>query len=228
MLIAELNLVEEIFEDVFGDEFPELLQLFKKHGEYCSYQKGDFIYREKAPTVGFYWILNGCAKVCQCHKQENEQIITLLGRGDFGGITATMNRKPYSKSCIAVDDNTIALLVPHEAFYEWFAKYPVITLPLMRMVEDKIDRIENRATNFISKNIEQRLAGALLLVEKKFGYDAEDFLNTTLSPQEYASIIGTTRTTIYRIFKKLEDAGIIKIDHKRIRLIEKEMLEVIS
>lgn len=228
MLIAEAHIVEEIYKEIFQDEFTELYQLFEQKGEFMSFAKGEFIFVEGNSPTGFYWFLSGCSKICTNATLVNEQIITLMGRGDFGGITACMNQKPYAKSCISIDDDTSAIFIPIDAFFTWFAKYPIITLPLLKMVENKIDRIERRASQFIRKNIEQRVAEAMLLISRKFGTNEDGFLNACLSPQEYASLTGTTRTSIYRIFRHFEDEKWIEVSSKRIRLLNPNALHELN
>jgi CRP/FNR family transcriptional regulator len=70
------------------------------------------------------------------------------------------------------------------------------------------------------KTIDQRLAHAILLLNDKFGQNGDHFMKLRLSPQEFASFIGTTRTTIYRVFKRLEDEHLIEISNKRLRVLD--------
>jgi len=228
MHLAEVNIVEDIFKEIFHDDSPELYQLIERAGEFVRFSKGDFVYTEGHVPSGFYWFLSGCSKICVNATMANEQIITLIGRGDFGGITACLNKTPYSKSCVVIDNDTTAIFIPIEAFYDCFAKHPIITLSLLKMVENKIDRIEKRASQFIRKNIEQRVAEALLLINKKFGTNKLGYLNACLSPQEFASFTGTTRTTIYRVFRKFEDANWIDVSSKRFRLLNPNALHQLN
>jgi CRP-like cAMP-binding protein len=179
-------------------------------------------------SQGFFWVLKGNCKVTRLVAHNQEQIITLLGPGDFAGITSCLNDSGYTKSCYALDDDTVSLFIPKEDFHAYFMKNPGITLALLRQVESKIDRIENRATQFMRKTIDQRLAHAILMLRDKFGRTAEGFLNMRLSPQEYASLIGSTRTTVYRIFKRFEDEHILEVRNKRIMLLNPDKLYMIS
>ena len=74
------------------------------------------------------------------------------------------------------------------------------------------------------KTIDQRLAHAILLLRDKFGQNAENYMKLRLSPQEFASFIGTTRTTIYRVFKRLEDEHMIEITNKRLKIVNDKAL----
>jgi CRP/FNR family transcriptional regulator len=67
-----------------------------------------------------------------------------------------------------------------------------------------------------------------LALRKKFGLTPDGFLRVRLSPQELASFIGTTRTTIYRILKKFENSHAVEVEQKRIKLVNEESLRMIA
>ncbi len=228
MLALENTLVKETYSTVFGEEFPELLKLFIAEGEIRKYGKGQPLFREGEDADGFYWLVKGYAKVCRCLRPDNEQILTLLGPGDFTGVSSCLSGGQYKKGCIALNGGTQALFLPRESFFEWFRKNPSISLPLLRQLESKIDRIENRASYFMRKTIDQRLAHTILILSSKFGLSPEGYLRVKLSPQELASFIGTTRTTIYRILKRFENSHAVLVDQKRIKLVNEEALRAIA
>lgn len=224
MYIYSKNLVKELFVRIFDNEHPELLDLFETKGEIKSFSRDRHLFREGEEAEGFFWILEGTCKICKCFRQEVEQIITIVGPGDFVGLTSCLNATSYNKGCVSLQENTLALFIERDAFYSYLAIHPTITLPLLRQIELKIDRIESRAAYFMRKTIDQRLAHAILLLQDKFGLNHENYLKPKLSPQEFANFIGTTRTTIYRIFKRLEREQIIEVKNKRIKLINQPAL----
>ena len=217
-----------LYQNIFGVEYPELLELFLNCGDVRQYPKNRPLFREGEEAEGFYWILEGTCKICKCFKEEGEQIITIIGPGDFVGLTSCLNDVPYKKGCISMQESTTALFIPKDQFYAWLTKFPTITLPLLRQIELKIDRIENRATHFMRKTIDQRLAHAIIMLRDKFGLSADNYLKLKLSPQEFANFVGTTRTTIYRIFKKFEKEHLIEVHNKRIRLIDAQALQTVA
>ncbi len=219
-MLADENLVKNTYTTVFNNEYLELLKLFLAFGEVKPFAKNKPLFKEGEVPKGFYWILEGNCKVSLNLDGENEQIITIVGPGDFVGLTSCLNDVPYKKGCASLATGTQALFLPKAAFYQWLAKYPSITIPLLRQIESKIDRIENRATYFMRKTIDQRLAHAILLLNDKFGQNGDHFMKLRLSPQEFASFIGTTRTTIYRVLKRLEEDHLIEISNKRLRVLD--------
>lgn len=228
MLAVENNHFKTTYSKVFGETHPELFSLFTREGEMRTFARGRSLFTEGEDADGFYWIMKGYAKVCICLGLPDEQILTILGKGDFAGLTSCLNHTQYKKGCYALSGPVTAVYVSRDVFFEWFKTHPSLALPLLKQIESKIDRIENRATYFMRKTIDQRLAHALVLLGKKFGYSADNFLNVRMSPQELASFIGTTRTTIYRILKRFETGKLISVDQKRIAVLDKDALLAIS
>lgn len=228
MLAVENPQFRTTYNSVFGEEYPELFSLFEAEGDLRTFPKGRSLFREGEDAEGFYWILSGHAKICKCLSLEEEQILTLVGPGDFTGLTSCLNGGQYRKGCVAIGGSVQALYIPRVAFLEWFRKHPGLSLPLLKQLESKIDRIENRAAYFMRKTIDQRLAHALVILGNKFGFTPDRYLKVRLSPQELASFIGTTRTTIYRVLKRFEHEHLIHVDHKRIQLLNTDALLSIS
>ena len=224
MLAVENPQFKTTYNLVFGEEYPELYKLFLAVGDIRTYARGYSLFREGEDAEGFYWILSGHAKICKCLRLDDEQILTLVGPGDFTGLTSCLNGGQYKKGCVAIGGSVQAVYIPKESFLEWFAKHPGLSLPLLKQIDSKIDRIENRASYFMRKTIDQRLAHALILLGSKFGFTPDRYLKIKLSPQELASFIGTTRTTVYRILKRFESEALILIDHKRIKVLNSDAL----
>ena len=215
----------EIYNKIFSDEYPALKEMLERFGSLKRFKTGEFIIQEDNKAEGFYWILSGGAKVFVHLSNKAEQIITVLSEGDFIGIAAVMNDHLYRKNAVVVSADCEVMYIPKDDFFAWMETNPIVALPILRQIESKIDRIENRATFIMRKSIEQRLAYVFLMLFKKFGNDEKGFLKFQLSPKDLANFIGTTRTTVYRVLKKFQEAHILNTHHKKIQLLSIAELE---
>jgi CRP-like cAMP-binding protein len=222
-----LELIDNLYTSSFHDESPELKKLIKTHGVLQTLSKGDFIIQENTPSSGFYWIVEGAAKVTIQSNKKNEQIVTLLSQGEFVGISAVMNDHEHTKSAQILSSIARVLFIKKEDFLTFMHQYPMVVIPLMKHIESKIDKIENRAAQIMRKNIEQRLAYVYLMLQNKFGCDENGFIRFNLSPKDMANFVGTTRTTVYRVLRKFQDAKLLNQDHKRIQILTREGLQQI-
>lgn len=220
-----MSLVTSTFEKTFGSNYPELRQLLVQFGEIKSFKKEDFIIKEGEAAEGFYWVLRGGAKVSIQTNTKSEQIVTVLSSADFVGISAVMERHLHNKSAYVLSDEAEVLFISQTDFYAFLQKHPMVVLPLLKHIEEKIERIEKRAAQIMRKTIEQRLAYVFIMLQKKFGCDEKGFLEFQLSPKDLANFIGTTRTTVYRVLRKLQDNHIVNSDHKRVQILESNRLQ---
>jgi len=217
--------MDKTYDKIFGDEYPLLKEMMRKYGTVKRYKAGEYIIKENNIADGFYWILSGGAKVYVHLSNNAEQIITVLSEGDFVGIAAVMNDHTYRKNAVMMSKTSEVMFIPKDDFYSWMEKNPIVALPILKQIESKIDRIENRATFIMRKSIEQRLAYVFLMLSEKFGKDEKGFLEFQLSPKDLANFIGTTRTTVYRVLKKFQDAHILNTHHKKIQVLNLHELQ---
>lgn len=220
-----MSLVTTTFEKTFGNTYPELRQLLVEYGEIKSFINGDFIIKEGEFAQGFYWVLKGGAKVSIRTNTKTEQIVTVLSPADFVGISAVMERHVHNKSAYVLSDEAKVLFISQTDFYAFLQTHPMVVLPLLKHIEEKIGRIEKRAAQVMRKTIEQRLAYVFIMLQKKYGCDEKGFLEFQLSPKDLANFIGTTRTTVYRMLRKLQDKHIVNSEHKRLQILESDRLQ---
>ncbi len=220
-----MSLITSTFEKAFGNNYPELRQLLVEFGEVKSFKKGDFIISEGEAAQGFYWVLKGGAKVSIQTKTKKEQIVTFLSPADFVGISAVMEKHLHNKSAFVLSDEAEVLFIAQQDFYTFLQRHRKVVLPLLKHIEEKIERIEKRAAQIMRTTIEQRLVYVFIMLQKKFGCDENGFLEFQLSPKDLANFIGTTRTTVYRVLRKLQENHIVNSDHKRVQILESNRLQ---
>ena len=77
------------------------------------------------------------------------------------------------------------------------------------------------------KSAEQRLAGFLWhLIERieQRGYSAQE-LNLSMSRHDIANYLGLAVETISRLFARLQEQGVLEVDHRHIKLCDQERLQ---
>ncbi len=90
----------------------------------------------------------------------------------------------------------------------------VLSLRLRRFV----DQIENLSL----KEVPARLAGYLLYLLEEQG--SEESVELEISKGQLASLLGTIPETLSRIFAKMSEEGLIDVDGKKIRILDRAAL----
>ena len=72
--------------------------------------------------------------------------------------------------------------------------------------------------------VKGRVANALIVLKNKFGTDDAGNINIRLSRQDFASYIGTTYETVFRIMNELSEEKILSVSGKDIGILNEEQL----
>jgi CRP-like cAMP-binding protein len=196
-----------------------------KNAHLVRKDEGDFLFRELSPVDGLFIIVKGRVKTCKNCRRKNERIIGLYKEGEVVGLRSVLHHKLFQKSAIAIEETTVLHVSKHD-YFQGIMDHPIINLSFLKSLEADITELEERATVIIQKPTRERLIRALIMLYSKFGVDEDSTIRLNFSPREMASLICTTRTTVYRILSSLEKDGLIDVDHNKIRVLQPtELLE---
>lgn len=214
-------------ERFFGDSDEEALAFLRAKQEVFTFEKGETLFLEGTPSTGIFCILKGNIKLSKHYGKPKERIINLLKPGELMGVHSVIVERDFTKTAIALDDVKVCHL-PKEILFQVIEKKPTVVVDLLRHVEKGISEIQGRATQILQLPTEERMIGFLLMLHKKFQEGTNGNLNISLSPKDFANLLHTTRATVYRLFKKLEEAQLIKVDNHKVKLLNIPKMQVIA
>lgn len=203
-----------------------VIGLMRGTGELKEYRPGEVVYSPDQRVRGLFFIKSGVLKVCQGCGGAQEQIINLFSPGDLVGLRSMLNMEFYDSTLLALASSAI-IEVRRDAFLQAVMQAPGISHSVMKQLDNGIAEMEGRLTVLLQRPIKQRLANAIVTLSNKFGCDSNHRLQLVLSPKEWASLICTTRTSLYRMMKAMEDEGLVLYQKHRVTLVNRqELLEL--
>lgn len=104
-----------------------------------------------------------------------------------------------------------------------FLKNPVIAANIIRISANRIMQLENRVELFTFYSIQKKIAFSLL---NDFAIEDQSIL-IPFSKTTWAEYLNVSRTSLSRELKNLCDAGTIKVDGRRITILQMDMLEAV-
>ena len=211
------------FSSAFSEAHEGLLRTVESVGLYRKYAIEDFLFRQGTFSEGVFCMLSGKVKTIN-KVGTKEQIINLSAAGDLIGVHAATHDCKHIKSAQALEDSELCF-IPKTGFLDMIHTYPGIAPSLLKHMHEDIDEIENRALMMVRRPTRERLANAILILEKKFGLKDNAFIDVRFTPLDFANFISTTRTTVYRTLKHFEEEGLISLHKHRIRLLNREGLK---
>ncbi len=208
-----------IFSNLTYEEMMEVARITNEK----VFEKGEMIYMAGDKGDKLYVIHTGRVKITRFTDSGKEQVIRVLGQGEFMGELSLFSPMPLTDNGEALT-KTIACMIDGEKLKELMKKYPTIAFKVMEELSKRLDTAENLIENISLHGVEKRLAEALIKMANDKGE-----ITLKMSKGDLASYMGMSQETLSRKLTAFQDMGLIKlIGHRRIILLDIDTLEKIE
>jgi len=197
--------------------FPAFAALARPHLEKVaalarerSYRPGMFVLVEGEPVEAVYFIRSGFVKATRTGADGREQIISVLGPGDFFPHVGFLDAGPAPGTVHTLSPVAVAAI--HRAdFVRLVRDNSEVALSIISMLAKRIRLLQNQLVAMGIKSVPARLAGLILEMASPgaVGESQHPVINVHLSRQELAAMIGATRETVSRTLSDFRRAGMI-------------------
>jgi len=196
-------------------------------GENCveaHFDQGEVIFKQDALSSNIIYLKEGMVKITM-RGPYRDQILKIVKAPVYLGIPTTVGDKVNNYSAMAVND-TIACFIDLRTFQKLIHRngkfaYEVV----LNLCRNELQQF-HRCINLTQKNINGRVAGALLDFSRNVYHNKK--FNIHLSRTDLADLVGTSRESISRLFSEFAEEGLIKVSGKELTILEEEKLEKIS
>ncbi len=199
---------------------------FNKITNLRKYKKDEIIFFEGEPGNMLFIIDKGRVKLVKMTKNGDEQILNIFKSGEIFAEVVIFDDDNYPATAIAVEDSSL-YVVNKADFEKLLLSYPNMTLKILKVMSSRLRRAQKNIRDLGLKNSTNRMAGILTNLGDKYGVDKEGKIKISISltQQELASMIGTSRETVSRILSKFEDEGLVTTSRKKIIINKPEELK---
>lgn len=200
----------------------EQMDAIEAIGVVRSYGRGEAIFFDGDLCNGFYIVLDGKVKIYKMSLQGKEQILHIFGEGQPFGEVPVFHGSPFPASAQALV-KTKVLFFPRQAFIDLVTGTPTIALSMLAVLSMRLRKFTSQIESLSLKEVPARLASYLLFLSREQG-DRET-VELEISKGQLASLLGTIPETLSRIFSKMSDEGLLRVEGKRITLLDRSALE---
>ena len=186
-----------------------------------SYKRGETIFFEGDAADGFYIICSGQVKVFKINPLGKEHILHIFGPGEPIGEVPVFSGHPYPASAECLAKSTL-LFCPRREFVRLIEGNPSVALNMLAVLSLRLRRFAGQIENLSLKEVPARLADYLLYTSEE--QDSVDVVKLEVSKGQLASLLGTIPETLSRIFSKMTDEGLIKVEGRSITILDRENL----
>ncbi len=214
-----------IFAEFSDAELDEVSRLIVER----RFKHDTVIFHESDPSYAFYVIKEGRIKVYKLSEDGRELIIGIFGNGGVFGDVPVFDGGPYPASAAAMIDSVV-WSISRTDFEKLVKNHADISLKLIRVLGRRLRQAHNVLRDMALKNVPQRLATLLIKFIDEYGTHTDEgiLLELPLSRQNIAELIGVSRETATRELSKFAKAGLLKVDGRRITIIDRDKLSIWS
>ncbi len=207
---------------LFGNLNAEDLYYINKSKREIEFKKGELISEEGAEIKSFLYLKKGLVKLFKKNPLFKDQIISIAKPRDFISLLSIFSQSTYKYSITALED-TVVCSVDLDALKTVISRNGEFAIEILNKMSKMYDDIIETRFEINRKHLRGRIAYILIYFSNHI-YQSDDF-DIPISRREIAELIEMTTENVIRILSEFRKDNIIKIDGKRIYLLEPERLE---
>lgn len=184
---------------------------------------GELVYSAGSTAAQLMVVHTGSLKISRVDADGREQILRVLGPGDFFGESALITGARPDHFATALDEGSMCVF-RHADLDRLVRAHPSIGLAMLHEVSRRLADTERRLVAVISGDVSSRLADYLLSLPARPGEHGVT-VRLPLAKKDVASLLGTTPESLSRQLRRLGDSGVIQADATRtIRILDVDAL----
>jgi CRP/FNR family transcriptional regulator len=189
-----------------------------------KYAKGHFLYQAADPPAFLILVRSGLVGLTDTDDHGHLHPIQAYSQGDLFGIATSVLDIPRRFTAYALTD-VETILIPQKVFCELYAQFPAMAYATVRLLGAMLCRMQETSCTLTLTPIAFRVARFLLQASEKdrTGTPRRPVV-VTLSRNDLAIMVGTTRETVTRVLSKLSRADLITVAGRHILIKQPDKL----
>ena len=188
-----------------------------------TYEKGAIIFRENTFPGGLFCLNSGKIMIAVSDSSGNTIVTNLIKDVNFIGVAEYLSGMPYQSTCIALSDVHLCM-IKSNAVEDLISNNSSFSRRLLTRLAKDYHQSSKRLLEITKKNMNSRIAGTLLELIEVFGTDQENNIDVYLKRSEIAQICNMNETNVIRHLSALDKTRAIKLNGKKICILNKEAL----
>jgi CRP/FNR family transcriptional regulator len=187
-----------------------------------EYRKSEPVFSDGDEGIGFYLVISGRVKVYKVSPDGKEQIMHIFGPGQPFAEVPVFEGSRYPANGEAMDNSRL-FFFPKKDFVKLIHDNPSLAMNMMASLSQRLKQFSHLIEALSLKEVPGRLASYLLYLSDKNG--SIDQFELDIAKSQLASFLGTIPETLSRIFTKMTNKELVRINGPHITLVDRTGLE---
>lgn len=186
-------------------------------------KKLQILFGEREHLSNIHIVLDGKVSMYRLSEKGQKRVIYILNKGEiinevnFDNMTTSINCEGFEDSVIISISKVDLLNIMKQDFK--------LTEVILYSMSKKIRRLYRQIKNTVPTKMDKRVAAKLWKLSKDYGIETPEgvLIDVKISITYLADMLGSSRETISRAVKELENMGMVKINHRKF-IVDREKL----
>ncbi len=206
-----------MFSELDEEALLEIDNLLQKK----TYARNNMILMEEEEGDTLFIIKTGSVKITRISDEGREVILSILSESDFFGEMAIFDGESRSANVVALEDSDI-LLLKRGDFLNLLEKHPRIAITLLEELATRLRKSDKQIEGLSLSDAESRIAMTIIRLAEELGTikQGQVIIDKLPFQHDIANMSGTSRETVSRMLKKLEDEGFVMKTGRKISILK--------
>lgn len=183
---------------------------------HLKFKKNSVLLKQGEALNGFYLIYKGKVKVSKVSPLGKEVILGFLGPGKTFGEASLFN-SDVTSDLMTVTEGSDIYFIPKEDFQKILQHRPELYHSVISSLVRWMDKLNSIIENIGVSTAKERILKFLISLQKD---QQKDTLELTEKKHEVAMMLGLRPETFSRTLAELEADGLLKLDHRKIKVLK--------
>jgi CRP/FNR family transcriptional regulator len=190
------------------------------------YKAGRIIFFENEPGEAVFFLKSGRIKVTKADDDGREQILHFVHPGEMFAEVVLWGDSSYPATAEVIEDAEVQL-IRNQDMERLILEHPDIALGFLKIMAQRLRFAQRQINELALMSTTRRMASMLLYLAADQGKKTNKGIkiDISLTKQDLASLIGTSRETANRILSDFKKQRAIEVDRQEIIIIDKDKLK---
>jgi CRP/FNR family transcriptional regulator, cyclic AMP receptor protein len=208
-----------ILQDLHEQDRERVLAATSRH----RYARDEVIVHQGEPGGAFHLIAVGRVAVRVSTSEGEVVTLSVLGPGDFFGEQALLGARHQRTASVVALEPVETQSMDSARFDQLRRAHPSVEHFLVEVLAAQVRRLTTHLIEALYVPAEQRTLRRLLTLLNRYRGNGTPLV-VPITQEDLASMAGTTRPTVNRVLRAMEDAGALRLSRGRIEILSVDAL----
>ncbi|OEH85917.1 cAMP-binding protein [Desulfuribacillus stibiiarsenatis] len=191
-----------------------------------KYKKRQIMFVEGEPGEAIHFVINGKVKLSKSTADGRELILGIRQSGDTFAEVVLFDGGTYPATAEAIEDSE-AGLIRNKDIDQLVRNNSSIAIALIKTMSRRLRLFQQQMRDLALKDTLGSMVSTLQRLAKEHGIDTPEglLIDLSLTHQELANFIGTSRESVNRLLSDLKKSNVISVDKGKIMIIDMKKLK---